>query len=57
MVLSKDESVRTGIRWFAESQQELQCIEIDQESKFLNWRDESGDPGTGLLVARTRKTC
>jgi 3-dehydroquinate dehydratase len=57
MMLSRDESVRTAMRWFAENERDFRCIRIDEESKFLNWRDESGDPGTGALVARTRKTC
>jgi hypothetical protein len=29
---------------------------IGEESKFLNWRNESGEPGTGSMVGRARKT-
>jgi hypothetical protein len=57
LMLSRDESVRMAMRWFAESEREFRCIGVDEESKFLNWRHESGEPGTGSLVARTRKAC
>jgi hypothetical protein len=57
MMLSRDESVNKAMRWFAENEQEYQCIEKDPESRFLNWKDEGGESGTASLVAEMKKTC
>jgi hypothetical protein len=56
LMLSKDESVRMAMRWFAESEREFRCIGIDEESKFLlpsgNW---TGDLALKSLSVRRRK--
>jgi hypothetical protein len=57
MMLSKDEKVREAMRWFAENERMCRCIGEDEESEFLNWKDEAGEDGTASLTARTRKTC
>jgi hypothetical protein len=57
MMLSRDEKVREAMRWFAENERHFRYIDVDAESSFLNWKDEKGSPGTGSMVARTRRTC
>jgi hypothetical protein len=57
MMLSRDESVRKAMRWFAEDERGFRHIEEDLESSFLNWKDEKGKDRTASLVVKTRKTC
>jgi hypothetical protein len=58
MVLSKDRKVREVMGVFVEDERRYRKIEIekDEETEFLNWKDEKGShTGTTSLVARTRK--
>jgi hypothetical protein len=57
MMLSSDEKVREAMQWFTNDERAYRCIGIDEESSFLNWKDESGESGTASLSARTRRTC
>jgi hypothetical protein len=57
MMLSRDEKIRGAMKYFAEAERQLRCIEEDANSSFLNWKDESGRSGTVSLVVRSRKVC
>jgi hypothetical protein len=57
MMVSEDDKVRMAMRWFAESERIFRCIEEDENSIFLNWREEEGESGTAALVTRTREAC
>jgi hypothetical protein len=57
MMMSRDEKIRTAMREMSEEERVFRRIEIDEESSFLNWREESGERGTASLVSRTRETC
>jgi hypothetical protein len=57
MMMSRDETVSTAMRWFAEGEREYRNIGEDPQGSFLNWQDDGGKGGTASLVARTRKTC
>jgi hypothetical protein len=57
MMSSEDEKVRNAMRRFTDDEPAYRCIGIDDESRSLNWRDESGESGAASLSMRTRRTC
>jgi hypothetical protein len=57
MMMSRDEKVREAMREMSEDERTFRKIGIDEESNFLNWKEEKGGPGTASLVSRTRETC
>jgi hypothetical protein len=57
MMMSRDKKVREAMREMSEEERRFRKIGLDEESNFLNWKEEPGEPGTTSLVSRTRETC
>jgi hypothetical protein len=57
MMMSRNEKVRTAMREMSEGERIFRNGGVDEESKFVNWKEEKGGPGTASLVSRTRDTC
>jgi uncharacterized C2H2 Zn-finger protein len=55
---SKDAKVQSAMRQFTEGERLFRRIEEDARSKFLNWKEGTGDRGgTATIIQRARKAC
>jgi hypothetical protein len=57
MILSEHEEIKMAMRLFVKDEHIFRGLEIDETSRFLNWREEHRQRGTSTIVEKTRRDC